>query len=197
LHDSAHARHAVAAALAIMPAIDEMNRRFIAKGWPRIAIGVGINCGQMSVGNMGSSFRMAYTVLGDAVNLGSRLEGLTKQYGVPIIVSESVRQQAPDFLYRELDRVRVKGKQEPITIYEPLERLDAGEGDQLEQLQIWRDALTHYRQYAWPAARELIARLAENSPETLLYKIYLQRIDGFLITPPPDDWDGVYTHANK
>jgi len=88
----------------------DLNRDFEKKGWPEIKIGVGINTGPMSVGNMGSTFRQAYTVLGDAVNLGSRLEGITKVYGVGFIVAESTAEKAHEYLYRELDQVRVKNR---------------------------------------------------------------------------------------
>jgi adenylate cyclase len=105
IDDHHHAHNAVKAALEFMPILDVINLEFAQKGWPKIDMGIGINTGNMNVGNMGSEFRMAYTVMGDAVNLGSRLEGLTKHYGVNIIVSEATKTQAPSFLYCELDRV--------------------------------------------------------------------------------------------
>ncbi|OQW71121.1 MAG: adenylate/guanylate cyclase domain-containing protein [Proteobacteria bacterium ST_bin11] len=197
LHDPRHGEHALEAALAILPAITELNQQLKAKDWPEIAIGIGINTGKMSVGNMGSSFRMAYTVLGDAVNLGSRLEGLTKEYGALIIVSDATREQAPQFLYRELDIVRVKGKREPITIYEPLCLTDAADAALIEQLQLNRRALTVYRQADWETAAELFAQLHRSNPSVWLYRLYLERIEHYRETPPPIDWDGVYTHTSK
>ena len=112
-----HASKAVAAALEMIEALDEINVTFKEKGWPELKIGIGINTGMMSVGNMGSEFRMAYTVLGDAVNLGSRLESLTKQYKEPIIISEYTAKQAPEYQYKRLDEVKVKGKEIPVVIY--------------------------------------------------------------------------------
>jgi adenylate cyclase len=106
-----HADQAVGAGLAMLDALEDLNRNFAKKGWPEVRIGVGINSGMMSVGNMGSRFRRAYTVLGDAVNLGSRLEGITKIYGVSMIVSETTAHSAGRFHYRELDRVRVSWRQ--------------------------------------------------------------------------------------
>ena len=113
-----HASSAVRAGLGMLRALEELNIKLWKEGQPELAIGVGVNTGTMSVGNMGSRFRRAYTVLGDAVNLGSRLEGLTKAYGVNFIVSSFTVDEAPDFAYREIDRVRVKGKLLPVIIYE-------------------------------------------------------------------------------
>ncbi|RLA10055.1 MAG: adenylate/guanylate cyclase domain-containing protein, partial [Gammaproteobacteria bacterium] len=105
LADTEHARHALYAAMEMMDELKIMQEEFRQRGWPEVNIGIGLNTGNMNVGNMGSEFRMAYTVLGDAVNLGSRLEGLTKNYGVNIIVSESTKSEIPEFLFRELDLV--------------------------------------------------------------------------------------------
>ncbi len=117
IDDAEHAAHGITAALDILQELDVLNARFQRKRWPEIRIGIGLNTGLMSVGNMGSEFRMAYTVLGDAVNLGARLESITKEYGVDLIVSEFTRAAAPEFHYTELDTVKVKGKNEAVTIY--------------------------------------------------------------------------------
>ncbi len=120
LPDADHAKHALLAAFGMVRSVKLLDEPFAAKGWPSIRVGVGIASGEMNVGNMGSEFRIAYTVMGDTVNLGSRLEGLTKQYGVDIIVSAGTVALIPDFTFRELDLVRVKGKHEPVAIYEPV-----------------------------------------------------------------------------
>ncbi|GAA6137287.1 adenylate/guanylate cyclase domain-containing protein [Arenicella sp. 4NH20-0111] len=117
LDDDDHAEHAVDAAKEMIDYLDTLNAHYRRKGWPEIAIGIGLNTGDMSVGNMGSEFRMAYTVVGDAVNLGSRLEGLTKQYGVPIIVSEYTMNAVSNYEFERLDHVKVKGKTEGVTIF--------------------------------------------------------------------------------
>ena len=114
--------------------LHEINKLMTTKGWPEIRIGVGINTGIMDVGNMGSEFRMAYTVLGDAVNLGSRLEGLTKYYGVQLIVSETTAAGLENILLRRLDRVKVKGKNEPVDIYEPVGLTDALSDERLAEI---------------------------------------------------------------
>lgn len=197
LDNENHAHHAVTAALAFTPVIKQINNSFKEKGWPKIEMGIGLNTGTMNVGNMGSEFRMAYTIMGDAVNLGSRLEGLTKQYGVQIIVSETTKYATPDIGYLELDRVRVKGKNEPVSIYEPLglnTALTSEELSTIEQLDI---ALSDYHQQNWQQAKSAFITLSELQPEKQLFKLYITRIDEYLLKPPEADWDGVFTHKSK
>jgi adenylate cyclase len=197
LVDEDHARHALDAAIEMIEAIPGIQESFEARGWPPVRIGVGLNTGIMNVGNMGSEFRMAYTVLGDAVNLGSRLEGLTKQYGVSIIVSEFVKEKAPGFAFRELDRVRVKGKGEPVTIYEPLGRTESVDEMTQEGLMAYHEALGHYRTQAWDRAYAEFNDLHKQAPNRLLYNIYKERIVHFRANPPGADWDGVFVHTTK
>lgn len=197
LRDSQHARHALDAALEMLGRLKEIQKQFKAKGWPQIQIGIGLNTGIMNVGNMGSQFRMAYTVLGDAVNLGSRLEGATKQYGVPIIVSETVRDAVPEYLYSPLDYVRVKGKAQPVAIFEPIGLREEVDESLVAEVAHYEQALTHYRQQHWEIAQEQFAQLCEQYPQRLLYKIYAERVANFLTNPPDDNWDGVYTFTTK
>lgn len=197
LRNAEHATYAVNAGLTILQTLAALRPEFKAKGWPDIDVGIGINTGQMSVGNMGSQFRIAYTVMGDAVNLGSRLEGLTKQYGVKIIVSESTRAAATGFIYRELDRVRVKGKYKPITIYEPLGLIAAVANEQLRAIHVLEQGLQYYRQQQWFAAQTVFQQLARQYPNDKLYAIYLERITHYLQSPPEADWDGAFTHTSK
>jgi adenylate cyclase len=197
LNDEAHALHSIAAGLSMVQAIEVLNQSFVQRGRSEIRIGVGINTGKMSVGNMGSEFRMAYTVMGDAVNLASRLEGLTKSYGVYVIVSEFSRQAAPEFLYRELDRVRVKGKLEPITIYQPLCLLSQASADEVGQVEAVGQALQAYRAADWLQAAALFTTLTEAYPADRFYQIYLDRIAVYKRSPPADDWDGVFVHQTK
>lgn len=197
LCDEEHARHALKAALEMIDTLEAMQPVFAEHGWPPIKVGVGINTGIMNVGNMGSEFRMAYTVLGDAVNLGSRLEGLTKQYGVQIIVSESTQAAVSDYVYRELDRVRVKGKDLPITIFEPLGTAERLSKEEHVELKRYEQALQAYRQQDWHTAIELFLALIEAHPTRKLYNIYLERIEHFQHNPPGEHWDGVFTHTTK
>ncbi|MFN3713351.1 MAG: CHASE2 domain-containing protein [Alcanivoracaceae bacterium] len=197
LADKDHARHALEAGLAMVKVLPDINQRFRDKGWPEINIGVGLNSGVMSVGNMGSEFRMAYTVMGDAVNLGSRLEGLTKQYGVNIIVSEFTRAKVPDYSFLELDRVRVKGKDEPVIIYEPLGATSEQPAELLARIERFHAAQQDYRQQRWDAAEQALTQLASEEPERKIYSVYIERISHFREDPPDIDWDGVFTHTSK
>ncbi len=197
LPDVEHARHALQAGLGMLARVEQINRDFAQRGWPPIQIGIGINTGPMSVGNMGSEFRMAYTVLGDAVNLGSRLEGLTKGYGVSLIVSEATRAAVPEYAYREIDRVRVKGKDRPITIYEPLGLRDRIDSKWKDELKLYREALRLYRAREWDMAEMNFLNLSRSSRSPELYRVYAERIAQYRLHPPHTDWDGVFTYATK
>lgn len=197
LTDHDHAKHALNAAIEMIKALDALQKSFAEKGWPPINIGVGLNSGLMTVGNMGSEFRMAYTVMGDAVNLGSRLESLTKNYGVHIIVSEFTRNLVPDFAYRELDMVRVKGKDKPVTIFEPIceeENLDKHTKDTLK---IYKEALKLYRNQNWDLAEMQFLNLHKLEPQRYVYEMYVKRIAYFRQNPPETNWDGVFNFETK
>jgi len=197
LADSDHARHALYAALEMMDELKIMQTEFKARGWPEVNIGIGLNTGDMNVGNMGSEFRMAYTVMGDAVNLGSRLEGLTRKYGVNIIVGESTCDAIPEFVFRDLDLVRVKGKNEPVAIFEPVGDKNDLDKSVMTELTGYKQALRSYRSQNWDKAEVDFFNLAQSNPDRQLYRVYLDRIIHFRAEPPGDDWDGVFTHANK
>ena len=197
LDDPDHSRNALQAATAMLVELEKIHQRFQAKGWPAIQIGVGLNTGSMSVGNMGSEFRRAYTVMGDAVNLGSRLEGLTKNYGVQMIVSETTARSVPEYAYRELDRVRVKGKDEPVTIYEPLGLKESVSKDLRSEIRLYKEALKLYRTTQWDMAELQFVNLKQANPGRSLYDEYLRRIQIYRNDPPPTPWDGVFTHETK
>lgn len=197
LRDENHAEHAVRAALAMGKTMDELSESFVARGWKPLKIGVGLNTGVMSVGNMGSDFRLAYTVMGDSVNLGSRLESLTKQYGIFTQISEYTLAQVPGLIAREVDLVKVKGKDQPVRTFEPL-GFD-GDVDQqtLDILARYTAALALYRAARFTEAKAEFQALAELEPNRMLYKIYLDRIEHYQVEPPPADWDGSYTAKEK
>ena len=196
LADEDHARNALLAAFDMIDAVKALDEPFREKGWPEIRVGVGIASGDMNVGNMGSEFRIAYTVMGDTVNLGSRLEGLTKQYGVDIIVNDRTAELVPDFTFRELDLVRVKGKNEPVAILEPVGLTRDIGAEAAEMLGTYNAALQEYRRKNWDEAARLFGILTERT-DALLYNVYLDRIKTFRREPPPGEWDGVYDHLSK
>jgi adenylate cyclase len=195
--DPQHARHAVVAAMQMQAALPAINERFAARGWPEIKIGVGINTGEMTVGDMGSTVRKAYTVMGDAVNLASRLEGITKQYGVGILVGEGTRKACAGIVFREVDRVQVKGKEEPVAIYEPVGV--EGEVDKAvqDELKLWHQALRYYRAQDWDQTEVALLNLSRMAPERTLYTKYMERVAYLRKQPPGPDWNGVWKFETK
>jgi len=196
LKDKKHAQHAISAALDMQNSIKQLHPMLEKHGWPKIHIGIGLNSGMMSVGDMGSKFRRNYTVLGDAVNLASRVENLSKYYGVHIVVTENTYQQQKLFIFRKLDLVRVKGKESGIAIYEVLCRRSEATPQLLQEVEKSQRALQYYFNGEWDNAIALFSELHAENPETKLYSIYLQRLAEFKLTPP-DNWDGIYSHTSK
>jgi adenylate cyclase len=192
-----HASRAVATSLLMQASAARLSEDFLKRGWPELKIGIGVNTGPMHVGDMGSAIRRAYTVMGDAVNLGSRLEGITKVYGVGIAVGEATRLAAPEFVYRELDLVRVKGKNEPVAIFEPLGKPAELPAEVLDELRAWDEALALVRSQDWDAAQQHIERLQEAHPARSLYALYMERIAIWRAQPPGEGWDGVTRFDTK
>jgi len=197
LKDAHHARHAIMAALEMQKRVGQLKKAFALKKWPEINIGIGINTGIMSVGDMGSKFRRSYTVLGDAVNLASRVEQLAKYYGVKIIVTEFTREKQKLFIFRKLDRVRVKGKVNSIEIYEPLGYVKTISEDVQKEVDLYHLALDYYFSQQWEKASALFTELSNKKPHEKLYRLYLRRIHDFETNPPLPGWDGVYQHLEK
>jgi adenylate cyclase len=197
VRDAEHARHALEASLAMQNALRELDPVFANKGWPALRIGVGLNCGTMSVGDMGSQFRRSYTVMGDAVNLASRLQDLTKEYGVGVLVSENIVRAVQDFVYREVDKVRVKGKREGVAIFEPLGAQGEVHSDTQLEIARFHEALAHFRERRWDEAAALLEELAAAAPGMKLYRIYRERIAQFRVSPPDAGWDGVFGFTTR
>jgi len=196
LADPDHARNAIDTALMMLARTEELKPELARLGYPEVNIGIGLNTGPMNVGNMGSQFRRSYTVLGDSVNLGSRLEGLTKFYGVQLIVGEQTHAGQDAFLFRQLDRVRVKGKKEPTRIYTPICRLDQATSEVRAELALYEQARRAYIEKRWDDAEQGFRELRAEG-DSVLYDIYLERLAHLRVEPPDDDWDGTFVHTSK
>ncbi len=197
LPDERHAHHSILAGMEMLKTLEALQPHFKERGWPPIHIGVGINTGRVSVGNMGSEVRVAYTVMGDAVNLASRLEGITKEYGAGIVVGENTKEAAPEFVYRELDLVRVKGKDKPVAIFEPMGLAGQVEKEVLEEMKLFHQVLRAYRKQEWDQVELQLFNLQKMSPQAKLYQVYAERVVYFRNNPPGSDWDGVFVFKTK
>ncbi|RPJ44806.1 MAG: adenylate/guanylate cyclase domain-containing protein [Betaproteobacteria bacterium] len=195
--DPCHAQNAVLAALDMMKQSAVLNRKFGEKGWPPFAIGIGVNSGTMRVGDMGSQIRKAYTVMGDAVNLGSRLEGITKQYGVDILIGQATKERISGIVLREVDLVQVKGKDEPVAIYEPIGVEGEVEQSRLDEIKLWNQALRYYRSQDWDKAELQLINLKKIAPRGKLYDVFLERIAEYRGNPPDSGWVGVHKFDTK
>lgn len=197
LKDPEHARHALEAAVDMIDTLKTLNPELNELGYPTIEVGIGLNTGPMNVGDMGSHFRRAYTVLGDSVNLGARLEGLTKFYGVKILVGPDTFTAIDDWAFRPIDRIRVKGKLEPVSVYEPISRKETLTEEWQQELAFWADTYQTYLNRNWPLTRQRLIELIRHSPSPALYQVYLNRLTELEAEGVPPDWDGTYTHTSK
>ncbi len=192
-----HASLAVRAAQDMSGIVRQINSEHRSRGLPEIGIGIGLNTGTMCVGDMGSDIRRSYTVIGDAVNLGSRLEGLSKIYGVDIIVSESTRKMAGDFVWQELDKVRVKGKDHAVAIFWPLATANLAGSDVATELKTWNLALKAYRAQEWDACDVHLLNLQRMNGEKYLYRLYAERVASMRLLPFDPEWDGATNFETK
>ena len=192
-----HALSACRCALEMIAGLERLNRKWAEQGRRQISIGIGLNSGPVNVGNMGSDKRLAWTVMGDNVNLASRLEGMTKQYRSRVIISESTYDQVADqFVAREVDRIRVKGKKQPVVIYEllaPISQRDA----YAALLTQYNAALDVYRTQNWREATGKFGELLAIYPDDGPTQVLLQRCIEFMEETPDPDWDGVYVMKSK
>jgi len=199
-----HSANACNASLTMMKTVRGMQKQWEAEGKPKLDIGIGLNSGPASVGNMGSALRYGYTALGDTVNLSSRLEGLNKEYGTHILVNESTYSAVKHagFLFRELDIIRVKGKLQPVTIYELVGKVSELEQDpkfkELQQrLQDFATARQLYRKRDWEQAQHAFQEILNHTPDDGPSRMYWKRCQEYLFDEPPVGWDGVFTMTHK
>ncbi len=195
-----HALKAVHAAIDLKEELNQIQLSFTDKSIPKINVGIGVNSGPMSVGNFGSQDRFDYTVMGDNVNLASRLEGANKNYGTTILISESTRDLVKDNIFcRYVDKVIVKGRQEPVDLYEPLS-IGNPPDDVLQEVQTFRKGVDAYQEQNFEKAQQIISKLNQSKPQKL-YQSYLDRIRAFMESPPPEEWNGAerrnYLPVNK
>jgi adenylate cyclase len=193
-----HARRACEAALEMVAALGRLRLAFAEHGWKGLDMGVGINTGTMIVGNLGSRDRLAYTAVGDPVNVASRLEGLSKEYGVHVVIGEATRQAAGDaFEYRFLDLVAVKGRAEPVRVYELLGRAADIPPERRELLARYDRGVALYHARRWEEAMALFDELAAAAPDDGPIGLYRRRAYELLEEPPGSDWDGVWIAKTK
>jgi adenylate cyclase len=192
-----HALRACRTAIGMMEELKILQKKWAEEEKPVLNIGVGVNTGDMVVGNMGSEMRFDYTVMGDSVNLGSRLEGINKEYGTNIVISEYTYEAVKDILFcRELDAVRVKGKKLPVRIYELIGEKKDGEkwGGAVN---LFEEGLAKYKQGLWDDAIEHFRKVLEIRPFDAPSHLYIERCQTLKETPPEGPWDGVFTMTKK
>jgi adenylate cyclase len=204
IEDEFHAVQACDAALKMMSRVRELQTKWAAEGKPQLDIGIGLNSGVASVGNMGSALRYGYTALGDTVNLSSRLEGLNKDYGTHILANESTFRAAKEggFLFRELDIIRVKGKLQGVTIHELYGRVDELQkdgtlADVRQRFELFAAARALYASRKWADAQGAFQNILDRWPEEGPSRMYWKRCQEYLFDEPPKNWDGVFTMTHK
>ena len=193
-----HVTLACYAALENQERLESLREELKADGYPEIRCRIGLNSGPMVVGNMGSENRMDYTVMGDAVNLGSRLEGASKQYGTRILIGENTFSLATnDIEVREIDLIRVKGIRQPVRVYELLAKKGELPPEKVRLVGVYVKGLAQYRERNWRDAIRCFQEALEINPQDGPARVYVERCETFIENPPPLDWDGVYEMKTK
>jgi adenylate cyclase len=193
-----HAKHTCFAAIDQRKALASLRKKWVSEGKPAIEVRMGIHTGKMVVGNMGSAQRMNYTIMGDAVNLASRLEGANKAFDSRIMISESTYAACHESIdARELDTIRVVGRNDPVTVYQLLERKNQTQGILADLVDRYASALALYKngnyQDALLGFKSCVELDAEDGPALTM----VSRCESFVGAPPADDWDHVFTLVEK
>ncbi|HYT85847.1 MAG TPA: adenylate/guanylate cyclase domain-containing protein [Burkholderiales bacterium] len=197
VEDPDHARNGVLAALEMQRECAALNQKFASRGWPPLKIGIGVNSGGVRVGDMGSQVRRAYTVMGDPVNVASRLEARTKHYGVGILVGEATKAAVGDVVFREVDRIKVKGKDDAVTVYEPVGLEVEVDRKARDELKLWNQTLKSYRAQHWDGVEVNLLNLQRMNSGCSLYELYAREVTNKRRNPPPADWNGVTVFDEK
>ena len=183
LPDEHHAEHAVNAAIQIKQSAEQLNYKFRQRGWPTMALSIGINTGLMRVGDMGSNIRRAYTVMGDAVNIAAKIQSLTGNYGVDILMASETAKELKSFEFRAIDCVKLTGRRQIIEIFEPVGRQTQLTPEELAELSQWKEVLALYQSEQWTMALSKLQALTNAQPTTYLYALYLRRVEAFILNP--------------
>lgn len=193
-----HPRRACLAAIEQLKRLDEMRVDFKRRGLPDINCRIGLSCGHVKVGNFGSKLRFDYTVMGDTVNLASRLEGANKPFHTRLMASEFIYERAKDaVMARELDLLQVKGKAKPIKVYELLGKNGDMPEEQKKALELYNEGLAFYHERAFKKAAEKFRKTAGLLPGDGPSQVYIERCENFMANPPPKNWDGVFVMTTK
>lgn len=193
------ADHAVQAAIGMLQAQSVFNEKRVAAGQAPVLTGIGLNTDEVLSGNIGSLKRMDYTVIGDGVNLAARLESANKTYGTQILVSEfTVRDLKGSYLMREIDKMVVKGKSQPVGVYEILDHFEESSPARLASaLALYNEGQQAYRSQDWSGARRAFEAALGQNPEDGVSRMYRERCEYFMTHPPPSNWDGVWVMKSK
>ena len=198
LDDPEHTKKCCLMALEMQERLAELRREWQKQGKPQLRVRIGINTGPMVVGNMGSKVRMDYTIMGDAVNLASRLEGVNKEYGTEIIISQDTYEACREEIeVRELDSIRVVGKKEAVAIYELLCRKGELAPEKKAMLKLYVQGLNLYKNRQWDEAITIFGEIFDKDPDDGPSLTYLERCLDYRINDPGPDWDGVHTMQFK
>ncbi len=198
IDDPDHPVLACETALEMLERLKDLNKRWREQGKKEISIGIGINSGEVTVGNMGSNVRFDYTVMGDNVNLASRLEGINKQYKTRIVLSQFTYERVKDrFVTRKLDRVAVKGKKKPVEIYDLVGRKGEVSTEVLKKIKLFEKGLESYFTKKFEEARKYFLAVLKLDPEDGPSRVFVERCENLMNNPPPPDWDGVFVMKTK